>query len=55
MSAACRQRDIRYSQFINWCKKADIQLNRKMLSEIAVDDPKAFDAIVEAANVAPAS
>ena len=51
LSAACRQRGIRYSQFINGCKKANIALNRKMLSEIAVDDPKAFDAIAEAAGV----
>jgi large subunit ribosomal protein L20 len=55
LSAACRQRGIRYSQFIDGCKKANIALNRKMLSEIAVDDPKAFDALVKAANVAPAS
>jgi len=52
LSAACRQRDIRYSQFINGCKKANIQLNRKMLSEIAIDDPKGFDAVVEAAKAA---
>jgi large subunit ribosomal protein L20 len=51
LSAACRQRGIRYSEFINGCKKAKIALNRKMLSEIAIDDPKAFDAIVEAAGV----
>ena len=51
LSAACRQRGIRYSQFINGLKKANIGLNRKMLSEIAVDDPKAFDAIVEAVGV----
>jgi len=50
LSAACRQRDIRYSQFINGCKKANIQLNRKMLSEIAIADPQGFDAIVEAAS-----
>ena len=50
LSAACRQRGIRYSQFINGCKKAGIGLNRKMLSEIAIDDPAAFDAIVEAAK-----
>jgi len=47
LSAACRQRGIRYSQFINACKKADIRLNRKMLSEIAIADPAAFDAVVE--------
>ena len=52
LNAACRQRGIRYSQFINACKKADIQLNRKMLSEIAIADPTGFDAIVEAAKSA---
>jgi large subunit ribosomal protein L20 len=52
LSAACRQRGIRYSQFINGCKKANIQLNRKMLSEIAITDPAGFDAIVEAAKAA---
>ena len=52
LSAACRQRGIRYSQFINACKKADIRLNRKMLSEIAIADPKGFDAVVEAAKTA---
>jgi large subunit ribosomal protein L20 len=51
LSAACRQRGIRYSQFIDACKKANIELNRKMLSEIAIADPKGFDAIVEAAKV----
>ena len=52
LSAACRQRSIRYSQFINGCKKANIQLNRKMLSEIAIADPAGFDAIVAAAEAA---
>lgn len=54
LSAACRQRGIRYSQFINGCKKANIRLNRKMLSEIAIADPDGFDAIVEAAKAADA-
>ncbi len=54
LSAACRQRGIRYSQFINGCKKANIRLNRKMLSEIAIADPAGFDAIVEAAKAAGA-
>jgi len=54
LSAACRQRDIRYSQFINGCKKANIRLNRKMLSEIATADPEGFDAIVAAARAAKA-
>ena len=52
LSAVCRQRGIRYSQFINGLKKANIALNRKMLSEIAIADPAAFDAIVEAAKAA---
>ena len=52
LNAACRQRGIRYSQFINACKKASIGLNRKMLSEIAIADPDGFDAIVEAAKAA---
>jgi large subunit ribosomal protein L20 len=52
LSAACRLRGIRYSQFINGLKKANIALNRKMLSEIAIADPAGFDAIVEAAKAA---
>jgi len=52
LNAACRQRGIRYSQFINGCKKANIQLNRKMLSEIAIADPAGFDAVVETAKAA---
>ena len=52
LSAACRQRDIRYSEFINGCKKANISLNRKMLSEIAIADPKGFDSIVDTARAA---
>jgi large subunit ribosomal protein L20 len=52
LSAACRQRGIRYSQFISGCKRAGIGLNRKMLSEIAIADAAGFDAIVEAAKAA---
>ena len=52
ISAACRLRDISYSQFINGCKKAQIELNRKMLSEIAIAHPAAFDTIVEKARAA---
>ena len=52
LSAACKQRGVSYSFFINGCKKANIQLNRKMLSEIAIADPAGFDAIVEAAKAA---
>jgi large subunit ribosomal protein L20 len=55
LSAACRKRGIRYSEFINGLKKSKIALNRKMLSEIAIGDPKAFDAVIEAAGVAAKS
>ncbi len=46
LSAACRERDIRYSQFIAGLVLANIELDRKSLSEIAIADPAAFDAVV---------
>ena len=46
ITAACRMRGTRYSRFINGCQRAGIALNRKMLSEMAIEDPKAFDQIV---------
>jgi len=49
ISAACRQRGVPYSRFVNGLFMADIHLNRKMLSEIAIADPEAFDRIVETA------
>jgi len=52
LNAACRQRGIKYSQFIDGCKKANIALNRKMLSEIAITDPEGFDAIMQDATAA---
>ena len=52
LSAACRQRGIRYSKFIGALKKANIEINRKMLSEIAIADPAGFDAIVKEAGLA---
>jgi large subunit ribosomal protein L20 len=52
LSAACRARGIRYSQLIYGLKKANVTLNRKMLSEIAIDDSAGFDAIVEQAKAA---
>jgi large subunit ribosomal protein L20 len=55
LSAACRQRGIKYSLLINGLKKANIALNRKMLSEIAIADPGGFDAIVEAAKAVTAA
>lgn len=50
VNAACRQRGIRYSQFIAGLKAANIELDRKSLSEIAICDPAGFDAIVDAAR-----
>jgi large subunit ribosomal protein L20 len=52
ITAACRMRGTRYSLFINGLKNAGIILNRKMLSQIAIDDPKAFDTLVEIAKKA---
>ncbi|MBM4107680.1 MAG: 50S ribosomal protein L20 [Phycisphaerae bacterium] len=50
ITAACRMRGTRYSRFMNGLKLAGVLLNRKMLSQIAIDDPKLFDGLVETAN-----
>ncbi len=50
ITGACRARGTSYSQFINGLKLAQIDLNRKMLSEIAIADPAAFDRLVEIAG-----
>jgi large subunit ribosomal protein L20 len=50
ITAACRLRGIAYSRFIFGLKEASILLNRKTLSEMAIHDPQAFDAIVEMAK-----
>jgi large subunit ribosomal protein L20 len=47
MSAALRAKGIRYSQFIPALNKAKIELNRKVLSELAIHHPEIFDAIVK--------
>jgi large subunit ribosomal protein L20 len=47
INAAVRQRGLRYSEFICGLGKTGIELNRKMLSEMAIHDPNAFNAIVE--------
>jgi large subunit ribosomal protein L20 len=46
LNAACRERGLRYSQFINGLLKANIELDRKTLSEMAIHDPTAFDAVM---------
>ena len=52
INAACRLNDISYSKFIDGLNKAGIEINRKMLAEIAVDDEKAFAELVKAAKAA---
>lgn len=50
VSAACDARGISYSHFIGGLRKACVALNRKMLSEVAIADPAAFDKLVELAR-----
>jgi len=50
INAACRMNGISYSKFINGLSKAGVTINRKMLSEIAIDDSKAFAELVNAAK-----
>ncbi len=52
INAAARLRGIRYSTFINGLGKAKIELDRKILAELAVSDPKSFDAICQAVQSA---
>ena len=50
INAACRMNDISYSKFMHGLKKADIEVNRKMLSEMAIADPQGFAQLVEVAK-----
>ena len=50
INAACRENDISYSVFINGLTKAGIEINRKMLSEIAIDNPAYFAELVKQAK-----
>ena len=50
LNAALKQRSVSYSRFIPALTAAGIELNRKMLSELAISDPATFDAIVELAR-----
>ena len=47
ISASCRQHDLPYARFIQGLQAANIQINRKALSNLAVEDPAAFGALVE--------
>jgi len=50
INAACRMNDISYSKFMFGLKKANIQVNRKMLSELAINDAQAFSDLVKVAQ-----
>ena len=50
INAAARANNTTYSRLINGLKQKDIQINRKMLAEMAVNDPKAFTKLVETIN-----
>jgi large subunit ribosomal protein L20 len=52
INAACRLNDISYSKFMFGLKAANININRKMLSELAINDPKAFADLVKTAKKA---
>lgn len=50
INAGCRLNNISYSKFINGLSKAGVEINRKMLSELAINDPAAFTNLVECAK-----
>ena len=50
MNAACRQEGISYSSFMSGLKKAKVGLDRKVMAELAVSDPKAFQKLVQIAR-----
>lgn len=52
ITAACRMRGTRYSLFMNGLRLAGVKLNRKMLSQLAIEDPKLFDQLVSQATSA---
>lgn len=52
INAACRLNDMSYSRFINGMKKANIELDRKILADLAMNDPEAFSEVVKQAKAA---
>jgi large subunit ribosomal protein L20 len=52
INAAAREQGLSYNQFVAGCKKANIELDRKVLADLAVSDPQAFGAIAERAKAA---
>ena len=52
LNAACRDQEISYSRFIDGLNKAGVIINRKALSNMAIEDPDAFKAVVDTAKKA---
>lgn len=52
INAACEMRGLRYSQFINGLSNAGVQMDRKVLADMAIHDPAGFDAICDTAKQA---
>jgi large subunit ribosomal protein L20 len=52
INAAARREGLSYNQFVSGCRKANIELDRKVLADLAVSDPKAFGKIAEQAKAA---
>ena len=52
INAACRMNNMSYSRFINGLTKAGVEINRKVLADLAITDPKAFSDLVEVAKKA---
>jgi large subunit ribosomal protein L20 len=50
ISAACRDRGLRYGQLIAGLQRANVEIDRKMLSELAINDPAAFTQVVDLAR-----
>ena len=55
INAAARERGLRYGELVNGLKRAQVELDRKTLADMAVNDPAAFDAVVEKAREALAA
>ncbi|MBQ5862111.1 MAG: 50S ribosomal protein L20 [Peptococcaceae bacterium] len=52
INAACRMNNMSYSRFINGLNKAGVEINRKVLADLAITDPKAFSDLIEVAKKA---
>ena len=55
INAGCREHDMSYSRFIDGLKRAGVEVDRKVLSDLATTEPAAFAALVEVAKNAPAA